>query len=355
MENGPMISVIMPVYNVEKYLDRAVESVLNQTHSNLELILVDDCSPDGSGKKCDEWAMRDSRVRVVHKLKNEGLGFARNTGLQCAEGDYILFVDSDDWIDSAMFSNMIKAAKENCCEIVVCGYSQDYTDSQGRVEYSVNVSMPRTIAQGHQEVLKATVQIDNNKLFSFAWNKLYSAKLIKRSGCLFTKTKLIEDFLFNMDIFDNTKKIIVIPQIYYHYLKPTHDTLISAYCENFQEIIDLRFRKARECLIRANIYEGKTRALLANIYIKHIYARLERDCWPECQLRFGKRYALIKDLLLMNNTHEAIQYCQAFSRSAGIMNAFLKSKNAFTIAVSAKLLWILKKRLPKLFNMIKQH
>ena len=93
-----VISVIVPIYKVEQYLRQCVDSILNQTHSALEVILVDDGSPDGSGKICDEYAARDSRVRVIHK-KNGGLSDARNAGIEIARGDYIAFVDSDDWLD----------------------------------------------------------------------------------------------------------------------------------------------------------------------------------------------------------------------------------------------------------------
>ena len=98
----PQISVIVPVYKVERYLRRCVQSILNQTHSNLEVILVDDGSPDGSGALCDEFAKQDSRVQVIHK-DNGGLSDARNAGLSIARGEYVTFVDSDDWIDSCFF------------------------------------------------------------------------------------------------------------------------------------------------------------------------------------------------------------------------------------------------------------
>lgn len=116
------ISVIVPVYNVEEYLPKCIESILNQTHKNLELILVDDGSPDGSPKICDEYAEKDKRVKVIHK-KNAGVSAARNDGLDAAKGDFIAFVDSDDWIEQDMYEKLILKQQENDYDLVMCNFN----------------------------------------------------------------------------------------------------------------------------------------------------------------------------------------------------------------------------------------
>ena len=107
---GELISVIIPIYNVEAYLDECIASVIAQTYSNLEIILVDDGSPDNCPQMCDEWAAKDSRIRVIHK-ENGGLSDARNAGIDIATGEYIAFVDSDDWIVPEMYEKMLAALK----------------------------------------------------------------------------------------------------------------------------------------------------------------------------------------------------------------------------------------------------
>ncbi len=116
----PIISVIVPVYNVEEYIHRCIDSILAQTFKEFELILVDDGSPDQSGKICDEYALIDSRIKVIHK-KNGGLSDARNAGLEVAQGEYIGFVDSDDFIESDMYEKLLEACKENSSQIAMCG------------------------------------------------------------------------------------------------------------------------------------------------------------------------------------------------------------------------------------------
>lgn len=123
-----LISIIVPVYNVEEYLDKCVESIVDQTYKNLEIILVDDGATDNSGKLCDEWAKKDDRIRVVHK-ENGGLSSARNAGLDIATGDYIGFVDSDDYISSVMYERLLKIINEHDADIACCGVIR-YTNAE---------------------------------------------------------------------------------------------------------------------------------------------------------------------------------------------------------------------------------
>ncbi len=128
-----LISVIIPVFKVEKYLEKCIKSIVNQTIENLEIILVDDGSPDQCPKICDYWASKDSRIKVVHK-KNGGLSDARNAGLDIAKGEYISFIDSDDWVALDMYEIMLKAMKEENADICACGIMGCYQNK--------NVPMP---------------------------------------------------------------------------------------------------------------------------------------------------------------------------------------------------------------------
>ena len=123
--NSPIISVIIPIYNVEEFLPKCIDSVLNQTLKNVEIILVDDGSTDNSSIICDEYALLDNRITVIHK-KNEGLSASRNIGIDVAKGNYLAFVDSDDWIEESMFEIMYNTIVTNDADMVVCNYYEDY-------------------------------------------------------------------------------------------------------------------------------------------------------------------------------------------------------------------------------------
>lgn len=172
MENHVVISVIVPVYNVEKYLSQCIESILNQTFNNLELILIDDGSTDNSGEICDEYAIKDNRIRVIHK-ENGGISSARNTGLNATKGDYIAFVDSDDYIAMDMFEKMLDIAIKTNADMVKCGFN----------EFNIN-SVKRTVNFGKQEILENDVNgcsllhlYFQNVLYIVAWNAIYKRDL----------------------------------------------------------------------------------------------------------------------------------------------------------------------------------
>ena len=160
------ISVIVPVYNVEKYLTRCVDSIINQTYKNLEIILVDDGSPDNCGAMCDEYAKRDERIKVIHK-ENGGPSSARNDGLDIATGDYIGFVDSDDFIDPVMYDQMILCMQEYGAEIVVCNY-RDRDDNS-------KLATKEIIVLNQEEALNE--RLVTNAISDALWDKLYDIKL----------------------------------------------------------------------------------------------------------------------------------------------------------------------------------
>ena len=167
-----MVSVIIPVYKTEQYLDRCIESVVNQTYKNLEIILVDDGSPDNCPKMCDEWAKKDSRIKVIHK-KNGGLSDARNVGIDCATGEYLSFIDSDDFISNQMYKKMLNSIENFNADLAVCGIETFY-DGQ----------TPDVMVDKEDEVIsnkEAFLRLNNkeyNTYLVIACNKLYKNYLM---------------------------------------------------------------------------------------------------------------------------------------------------------------------------------
>ena len=190
-------SIIIPVYGVEKYLNKCIESVLSQTYTDFEVILVDDKSPDNCPAMCDAWADADARIRVIHKPQNEGLGYARNTGLEAAEGQYVLFLDSDDYISKSLLDTC-DAALSDQTDILVFGLEYIYEDKRGDTKLT-ELSIPKkTSADTPQKRAALFAHLSQAGAFPFAWNKIYKKSFLFTSGIRFEKTKLIEDFLFNI-------------------------------------------------------------------------------------------------------------------------------------------------------------
>lgn len=171
-----VISVIVPVYNVERWLDRCVTSIVGQTYKNLEIILIDDGSTDRSSEMCDAWSRLDDRIRVVHKA-NGGLSSARNAGLGIATGARIAFVDSDDWIDFEMLSTMNRWMDEqSAVDVVMCGTVKSW--ESGR-EQCIDGDLPQRVFTSDQALYNFLHR--RNRMASAVWNKLFDSALFKDS------------------------------------------------------------------------------------------------------------------------------------------------------------------------------
>lgn len=203
-----LVSIIMPVYKVQEYLDRSLNCILNQTYTNWEAILIDDGSDDNSGKICDEYAKRDNRFKVIHK-ENEGVAAARNTGLEAAKGEYIEFIDSDDFAHPSMIETQMKLIKETGTDIAITGYRFAY-DSQ-IVDYTVK-SQPVILDS------KGTIEkILENQQFCSPWTKLYSRKVME--GIKYPAGAIFEDLMTAFEIFGKAEKIVYQDIDFYYYFQ----------------------------------------------------------------------------------------------------------------------------------------
>lgn len=205
----PDISIIIPVYNAEEYLPRCLDSVVGQTLQCWELLLIDDGSRDSSGSICDNYAAKDERIRVIHQ-KNTGVSAARNAGLEAASGKYIGFVDADDWIAPEMFQNLLSAAEDQNCELVMCDARTVYPD--GRSE-------PDTITQLKDSCILNSENIFPKLLLEMAgavWRCLYRAEMLRRHAVKFPLgIKFSEDRVFNLLSIGYADRIAYEKEAYY--------------------------------------------------------------------------------------------------------------------------------------------
>lgn len=210
----PKISVIVPIYNVEKYLIRCVESILNQTYKNLEIILVDDGSPDKCPTICDEFAKKDSRIIVVHK-KNGGLSDARNAGLDIATGEYIGFVDSDDYISENMYEVLLQRILKNDADMAICNYLS--VDENYELVSEKNVVLPIEDGSSTFDDFMKGYTGKYGWYYVVAWNKLYKRKLFNKLRYPLGK-KHEDEFLIH-HILDQCEKIECVREGLYYYMQ----------------------------------------------------------------------------------------------------------------------------------------
>ena len=258
IEDMPLVSVVLPIYNVEGFLDCCVESVVGQTYRNLEIILVDDGATDSCPRKCDEWAIRDSRIRVIHK-QNQGLGMARNSGLEASTGDYICFFDSDDFVDEDAVEQCVRRAIDEKADIVLFGLRLVSTDGKNVLEENVPKT-PRQTFSG-KEVINEFLPFligpnwetgEDWHLVASAWSCFANINMLNACGFKFASEREIisEDVYSMLGLYQHVRCVSVIEQAFYNY-RVNPESLTHVYrpdrFERIGEFYEASIRLANEC------------------------------------------------------------------------------------------------------------
>ena len=236
---NPLISVIVPIYNVEKYLARCVDSIVNQTYKNLEIILVDDGSPDRCPQMCDDYAKKDSRIKVVHK-KNGGLSDARNAGLAVATGEYISFIDSDDYVSDDFFECLLDVMNKENSDIAECSVVKFYEDNRFD-EFSDDLSVKTYDTQDAMSAL-----IAENQFHQHVWNKLYKTELVK--DIPYAVGKLNEDEFWTYQVFGRANKVSKLNKTMYYYFQRNSSIMGVGY--NIRRLDALEGKANRQNILR---------------------------------------------------------------------------------------------------------
>ena len=232
METKPYISVIVPIYNVEQYLDQCVLSIVNQEYKELEIILVDDGSPDACPQICDKWAAADKRIKVIHK-DNSGLSSARNAGLDICTGKYVSFIDSDDWLETNMYSKLIKHIEETNSDVAICQINniidgKPVPSCSDGLEFEIN---------SYNDLLEHILPSSPQPVIMFqVWNKLYSREAI--GDYRFKVGQRYEDIYFQRNVLQNVKKAVCFNSPLYNYRVARPGSTVSSFNSNRLSKID---------------------------------------------------------------------------------------------------------------------
>ena len=260
MENE-VISIIVPVYNMEQYLERCVRSILCQTYEKLEIILVDDGSTDASPKMCDAFAERDERIKVVHK-NNGGLSDARNAGLLAASGAYIGYVDSDDWIEPDMYEKMYRACVENDAQVCICRYFSEYADrtldgASGACVPLTREALLRIYIGGHAQYV----------IYNSVWSKLFHRSLVEDME--FPKGRNSEDIVYTTKAFCRLERAVYLDECLYHYVLDREGSIMNVSRGERMFRDELPFWREHIALIKASVSEE-----MADFASYHFWRRL---------------------------------------------------------------------------------
>ncbi len=228
------VSVVVPVYNVEGDIRACVESIIGQTYKEWELWLIDDGSKDESPAICDEYEKLDSRIHVVHK-KNAGVSAARNSGLNCATGEYVLFVDSDDYLEKNTIQTLVNTAQKAEADIVICGFFYWVMRNKTVVK---NVPTCSYEGSGTEFLEKHFIDVFQKEFFNPPWNKLIRRNILEQNGIRFNEQfSICEDMAFSIQTLEKCNKIVILQEALYNYIYKEQGNLVHKFHENYYEAL----------------------------------------------------------------------------------------------------------------------
>lgn len=305
------VTVVIPVYNTKKYLEECVRSVVNQTHDEIEILLVDDGSTDGSAEMCDTLAEADERIRVIHK-ENGGAATARNLGIDEAEGEYIMFLDSDDWLDLDAIEILTQYADENQTDVLRFNYVREFEGKQ-LVKPNTFLKEKLYVDEECKVVCRQLLGLvekelahpeSMNFLASCGFN-LYRTETLRKTDVRFVPIKEIGSFvdgLFNFSVFLNIKRFAFINRPFYHYRKTNESAATATYRKNYVERQLVLFEK-----LRAAIEKENEREYFSVAYYNRIALSTMEICFNAMRNKngFSERYREIRSVLKHEKFKEA--------------------------------------------------
>jgi glycosyltransferase involved in cell wall biosynthesis len=323
----PKVSVIIPAYNVEDYVRRAVESVCAQSFEDFELLVVDDGSSDDTGRIIDQLAERDPRVDTFHQA-NAGAPAARNFALDRARGTYVLFMDADDWADPSMLEDMVAFGDANGLELVIAGFFIDTYYGRGG-QHTSEVKACADALYPTQGAFRSDAWqlFDANQLYP-PWNKLFLRERIERLNLRFQPT-FWDDFPFVLDYIRDVERVGVISQPYYHFIRQRSESETARWRPNMYE------KREEEHGWMLDLYEHwgladdpASNEMIQRRYAERLIGCIENICNPSCTLPKHEKLAQIEAMISSERAQRAVAEARPHSRMMELMLAPIRQKNA---------------------------
>lgn len=355
MENKkPFFSIVMPIYNVERHLRQAIDSLLQQTLQDYEIILVDDCSPDKCPEICDEYARKYDCIYVVHHGENQGLSYARNTGMGIATGKYIWFMDSDDYVDADLLEKVYFSLQQNLAEMVVIGLIEEYYDQNDELNHIEIVCHEEKVLSTREAVRSEIISLEKETLYGYAWNKFYSLEYLKKIGIRFEKITLIEDILFNVQYCMEIQSMNILNLPAYHYNKRMDNSLTAKFVPNYYELHQRRIELLYEQYKYWGICTKEKKAVLATLYTRYIFSSLQRNCDKRAEMHHYDRVKWIENIMQRDIYKALIPYGESSSKVVKIMLYLLKHEKKRACVALGRIIYTVKNKLPMFFAKVKQ-
>ena len=347
----PVISVIIPAYNVEGWLPRALDSLLKQTFGDFEAIVVDDGSTDGTAAVCDAYARADGRVFALHQ-QNAGAPAARNSAIARARGKYLYFMDADDWAEPGMLEEMLRLAESTGAEMVISGFYIDTEYNRARPFRQICAADDAFYPDAQSFRRAATGLFDRNLLYT-PWNKLVLARRVRERHILFRSTKM-DDFPFNLDYIRDVERVAVSSIPFYHFIRARTDSETARY---FPRIFEKREEEHGWMLEMYQYWgmseEPEVKEFLARRYIERMFGVIENLTCAACPLSRGQKQAELTRYLESPHVAWSLRYAQPRSIMMRLMLIPLRLRSIWLTYRLSCVISYVKVHAPALFARLK--
>ena len=339
----PVFSVVVPVYNAERYLNKALQSILDQDFTDFELILVDDGSTDGSRAVLEAFSEKDARIKVLKIDVNCGAAEARNRGIEIARGKYLCFVDADDYIETGFLQHFYDAFQADDCDFVKCSACEEYHDENDKIVYTKSCVLPDQSFQDVKAIANQVIDMELIPLFGYNWNSCYKMQAIKDHQLRFDNTlKVHEDFAFNMAYLPFVRHMRCLSYCGYHYIKRANNSL-SLQKSNY--VYNIQLLKIRSFLSLLKKNRNETQVNLDKIYwmfTRFTYSVLESGTSMEA-IRKEPIFDAYK-----KHSFESLGFKKK------VLTGILQSDNVLLIKPMAGLMGLFKRYFPIVFAKLKR-
>ena len=355
MKNKLFFSIVMPAYGVENYIENSVKSILNQTVEDFEIIIVDDCSPDKTGELADKLALLDNRISVIHLEKNGGVSNARNEGFKRVQGEYVFFMDPDDTIASDLLSQIKDTLSVHPADVTVYGIREEYFDGDHNFAYDNKIIFDDKYHYftEQSELRKAVIDLERLTMYGYPWNKIFSTEYVKNSGVEFRKITLIEDIMFNAEIFQNISSLNILPITPYNYKKRINESLTNKFVPQYFDLHRTRVKMLYDQQKSWGTLGDYEKTVLANIYSRYIFSSLQRNCDERANMTHKDRKVWLKNLFNDDLWVSLSKYATVNLSLQGILSGFLKMKSICLCLMAGRFIYTVKVKLPIVFSKLK--
>lgn len=348
----PKVSVIMPVWGVEKYVGRAVESILGQTLRDIELLCVDDGSPDDSGRILDLYASRDVRMRVFHQ-ENAGAPAARNLAMDHARGEYLCFVDADDWAEPSMLEDLYNLGHKNALELVVSGFFIDtYCDDAETDCFRQVLQVPDQVFSSPQEFHEQAYRLFDKNQFYPPWNKLYLRSYIEEHGLRFPST-FWDDFPFVLSVLRDVEKVGVTEKPYYHFIRARAESETARYREGMYEKREEEHEWMLDLYRHWGVDDPDSMEMIYRRYSERLVGCVENVTCSDCTLPAAQKRAQIEKMITADHARTALELTKPRSTMMRLMLWPMRKGMPRLTYLEGKFISFVKSHSTKVFSKLK--